>query len=494
MAAPEPPLACDEFAMTQTQEWQKADLPQRGSPSGTQPGGALGDLDSDGDLDLLLAYGGGATVFLNDGDGALTLDDSWTLDGAPLPPAISAALADLDGDGDLDGWLGSAQGATDRLLINNGDRTFSAVSLAGSEATPGTGSFFDADGDGDLDLFVSGFVDHLDLFAVQDGTQVGSGTALWINEGGTFVDETQRLPKETAAAISFQGTLLDADQDGDIDIYMGNDVGMSVPANQLLLNDGTGRFALAEDCFCELAMASMGSGMGDANHDGISDIFISDFGPPELLIGMGDGSFYQGTEAAGASIPETDDHSTGWGTAFADLNQDRCMDMVILYGECCHSTEEFIDSPEQYDQILLGDCTGRFTYDEPHAPGMENTERSRSVVIGDLNNDRRPDMIIIGKHFVKVWLNSGGCPDAIRVTLDAGSGNPQGIAGKVTVAAGGVSTTQWMLPDTASSSSEHALYFGLGGHAAADTLTITWPDGTEQIHDDVAAGAVHYQR
>ena len=322
-----------------------------------------------------------------------------------------------------------------------------------------------------------------------EGTQTGSGTALWFNDGGIFTDQTHRLPADALPAICFQGTLLDADLDGDLDIYMGNDIGASVPPNLLLLNDGAGNFTRAEGCFCELEMASMGSGMGDANHDGISDIYISDFGPPELLIGLGDGSFYQGTVAAGAAIPESDDHATGWGTAFVDINQDRCMDMVILYGECCNSTEEFIDSPEQYDQILLGDCAGGFTRSEPYTPGFENTERSRSVVIGDLDGDLRPDLIVIGKHFVKVWLNTGGCPPGIAVQLNAGAGNPQGIGATVMVEVGGVQTTQWMLPDTASSSSEHQLYFGLGGYPTADRVTVTWPGGEVEVVEDVDAGS-----
>jgi hypothetical protein len=74
------------------------------------------------------------------------------------------------------------------------------------------------------------------------------------------------------------------------------------------------------------------------------------------------------------------------------------------------------------------------------------------------------------------------------VSLDAGTGNRQGIGATVAVEAGGVTTTQWMLPDTASSSSEHRLYFGLGGHPHADAVTVTWPDGTVETHSDVAAG------
>ena len=478
------PSTCAELSFASILRLDRDAFPHRGDPSGTHPGAALGDLDGDGDLDALVAFGGGAFVLDGDGAGGLTLRDSWTVDGQPLPAAVSVALADLDGDGDLDAWLGRAKGETDLLLEQTGPETFRGTPLAGSESTPGTGAFGDLDGDGRLDLFVSGFVDHIDVFAVTEGTQVGAGTALWLQQSdGTFRDATDQLPAETVPAITFQGALLDADDDGDLDIYLANDRGGAAPASQLLLSDGAGGFRLSDDCGCDLAMAAMGAGVGDANADGWPDVLVSDFGPPELFLGQGDGTFVLGAVAMGADVPLTPDHATGWGTALADLDQDGCMDMVVTYGECCRSSDEFVDSPVQYDQVLRSDCSGGFTRVDPHWPGLDNPDRSRSVAIGDFDGDLRPDLLVVGKHFVEVFAARGGCGAGLAVSLDAGPHNAHGLGARVEVEVAGRTTTQWMLPATASSSSELRLYFGLGTAPHADRLTVTWPDGASTLHD-----------
>jgi hypothetical protein len=395
---------------------------------------------------------------------------------------VSAAFADVDGDGDLDAWLGRSE-QSDLLLRNDGSGYFEAEPLEASEGSPGTGAFGDLDGDGDVDLFVSGFTRGLDLFEVISGGQVGDETLIYFNEGGQFVLRRSALPDEVRHAICFQGTLLDADEDGDLDVYMANDYGLNVPTNRLLLNDGAGTFSVSEACDCDLEMASMGNGMGDANHDGLPDIYISDFGSPTLLLGQGDGTFVDGTAALGAEIPLSPDHSTGWGTMFTDLDLDGCTDLVITYGECCHSSDEFVDSPEQYDQVLFGDCGTSFERPEPLLTGFDETGRTRSVGQGDLDRDGRADLVTVGKHFLRTWRVEGGCPGA-TLQLDAGPGNRQGFGAKVEAVVSGRTLTQWMLPSTASSSSAPEVY--IPGHA--QEVIVTWPDGSSSMLSEPGPG------
>ncbi len=56
------PAACTDLSFSSLVHVERADLPQRGDPSGTQPGGALGDLDRDGDLDGMVGFGGGVST------------------------------------------------------------------------------------------------------------------------------------------------------------------------------------------------------------------------------------------------------------------------------------------------------------------------------------------------------------------------------------------------------------------------------------------------
>ena len=153
---------------------------------------ALGDLDGDGDLDVFAAslppkgadYDASDRVLLNDGSGSL-VDSGQRLHNARLAGAAgsgAAALGDLDGDGDLDvlaatadgaaAWTnqGGAQGGQAGLFVASGQRL-------GREPSR-TSSWSDLDSDGDLDALVAG----------------KEQASIWLNDGqAVFRDSGQRL-------------------------------------------------------------------------------------------------------------------------------------------------------------------------------------------------------------------------------------------------------------------------------------------------------------
>jgi hypothetical protein len=295
--------------------------------------------------------------------------------------------------------------------------------------------------------------------------------------------------------VSLQGAVIDADMDGDLDVYMTNDFGPFVLPNQLLVNDGTGTFTVSEGCDCNLSMYAMGTARGDPDCDGDPDMFITNVGSPKYLMNLGDGSFADATLASGAYIEPTPLNMTSWGSVFVDANQDGCMDLLTVFGGLSGDGELLLDyesggtwteEEEQADVLLLGDCEGGFV--RADAAVFEDISRARVLAIGDLNGDLRPDVVTAGKHFIHFWLAEGGCEPGLRVSLDAGPGNHQGIGAGVAVELGEQTVTQWMLPDTTASSSEHALYFGFGGRSYADTVSVTWPDGSVVRHELVEAG------
>ena len=121
---------------------------------------ALADLDGDSDLDAFFANGRyeafeSNTVWLNDGTGRFS--GSGQLLGKPID-THSVALGDLDADGDLDAFVGN--GVTCQMFENNGEGWFLAHRWTSTPGDSGAWSWTvalgDVDGDGDLDAFAAG--------------------------------------------------------------------------------------------------------------------------------------------------------------------------------------------------------------------------------------------------------------------------------------------------------------------------------------------------
>ena len=120
---------------------------------------AMGDVDGDGDLDLLIGHTWGSDMLLiNDGAGGFSVDTSFQqlvdTSLATTPSVWGVAMGDVDGDGDLDVLIGRELKAN-QLLINDGAGGFSVdASFPGGVANTHAVAMGDVDGDGDLDLLI----------------------------------------------------------------------------------------------------------------------------------------------------------------------------------------------------------------------------------------------------------------------------------------------------------------------------------------------------
>ena len=195
------------------------------------------DLDRDGHMDLTMVSDFETSqLFWNNGDGTFT-DGTLAANVGTDYNGMGTTFADYDGDGDLDWFITNitaepgvptAFGGYNRLYRNEGDRTFTDVTLeaGGRDSRWAWGtSFFDADNDADFDLIATngyngeGWIDDRTFF--------------WENNNGVFTD----VSDASGITDTQQGrglAHLDYDNDGDIDIVVINNEDMPI----LYRNDG----------------------------------------------------------------------------------------------------------------------------------------------------------------------------------------------------------------------------------------------------------------
>jgi hypothetical protein len=280
---------------------------------------AFADVDGDGDLDLFVGFDGAPNrLYRNDG-GKMT-DVAAAAGVADARATRAAAFGDFDADGDADLLLGFApakDGASVLKLYRNDRGRFSDVTAAAG-LTMGAGAvrqpaFVDVDGDDDLDLFI-GFRDK--------------ANTLFRNEGGRFTDVAGAIgladPRRTVGAVWF-----DMDEDGDLDVAVAN---MDGDANGLFRNDG-GKFTDAADAagvaWGGREPGNKGNGTvrtcaADANGDGRLDLFFANYGPNGLFLNQGRGAFADRSRDWGIAIDARYD-----ACAFADFDNDGRIDLYV---------------------------------------------------------------------------------------------------------------------------------------------------------------------
>ena len=273
---------------------------------GTGASVVFGDVDNDGALDLLVVGSDGsiptATLYLNDGAG------NFSPAGVGIEGVTnsSADMGDVDNDGDLDlvlTGMTSDNLRTTMLYTNQGGGDFiqSDVQLRGVSA--GTSTFGDVDNDGDLDLLVTGR-------SVEDSYS----TTLYKNDGsGNFTVAETDLPAVARGSADFG----DVDADGDLDLVLTGEREEQAGSAMLFENDGTGTFTPTRELPAGVALGS--STFGDFDGDGATDLVLTGRDgtstPTTLLYrNAGEGSFSLHTD----SLTAVEYSTSEWGDLDGD--------------------------------------------------------------------------------------------------------------------------------------------------------------------------------
>lgn len=355
-------------------------------PPGTR-GIALADLDGDGDLDAFLANGRHEdsepnTVLFNDGAGRF-YDSGQRLGQAE---SSSVVLHDFDMDGDVDALVSNFWG---EYYWNDGGGFFKQsqeVDLPAVNGLPvGRWRFRPADlnNDGRIDLFLSG--------CCGGGLHSDSGGMTPLNTYNTvWLSVDDRLPRYSGQRFGAGGSemadLADLDGDGDLDAFTANSAHLDETAepvdydpNMVWLNDGQGAFT---DSGQKLGgQRSYAIALGDLDGDGDSDAFVGNRGQDEIWLNDGQAGF------------------TNSGQALAD-RLTRFLYLADLDGD---SDLDAFTGDDKRGQIWLNDGRGIFT----DSGQVFRYGRHHAVALGDIDGDGDVDTVAGEIDSIRVWFNDG---------------------------------------------------------------------------------------
>ena len=482
-------------------------------------GGALFDMDADGDLDAYLVQSGRVVdarderppnrLFANRGDGRF--DDVTDASGAgDRGYGMGVACGDYDDDGRVDLYVTNLE--RNALLHNQGGGRFVDATEAARADVPlwsTSAGFLDYDNDGDLDLFVVNYI--LWSLAVErtcysqpfGETYCGplaynspAPDALLRNEGdGTLTDVSDRAGLRAAIGNGLGLACSDFDGDGLVDVFVANDQ----HKDQLWMNQGDGRLAdraVALGCAVDLdgqIKAGMGVGIVDWDDDGDEELLVVNLaGEPDSFFVNEGTHFADRTAFVGLSAASR--IYTRFGVGFADFDNDGLPDLYQANGRVSHDPEVDASDPFAEPNLLFrGDGRGRLREVLPRGGTSALLEAtSRAAAFGDVDGDGGVDVLVVNRdgpaHLLMNVRSGEGRWVAFRVRTATGR---DALGTRLAIRAG-ERTLRRTVRSAYSycAASDPRVHVGLGELTRVDEVVVEWPDGAVETFGPFDAGAV----
>lgn len=464
---------------------------------GIVPGGrqSFGDYDNDGDDDLLM---GGPLLYRNDAGKFTDITKTSGLSGG----CSGGVWGDFDNDGCADLfcyiedfstedslWKGDCKGTFSNVTVASGisgKQSYNTCKDKGTHAPSAGAGWADLDGDGLLDLYVSRFQCWDDYTPYADTVfhNLGGGKfENWTGSKGFLGEKDTKTPSRGVVPV-------DADQDGDMDIFVNNYV---LIRNLFYRNDG--------DTFAEVGQKnglagvknlwssqtyyghSIGAVFGDLNGDGLLDAVVANLAHPRFFIfsnktqvllqdSPGHWSDLQGawTENAkstqpkqqqgGAGLRYQETHSV---PALGDFDNDGDLDLAI--------SAVYDGRPTDF---YWGNGDGTFSIDRARA-GI-SSRNGWSMAVADIDNDGDLDLAAQGEMLRNVLPCKGNWLQ-VRLVGDGGS-NRMGLGATVKVFSGETSWLRYVSGGNGQGGQDSAtLHFGVATTSTIDKIEVRWIGG-----------------
>lgn len=487
--------ACDgRFEAVDLEHHTRGPGASRSMFDGMGAGLAVGDLDRDGDDDLVIAnLSGDSSLLWN--EGALQFRREALVQGR----FRQVIIVDSDGDGSND--IVFTTGVGRPLVMRNtgdgsaADERFERDEIDGLDAYTYSMAWGDFGGDGDLDAVTGAYNAEL---TAERRLNLGNkgGVGLFERDGGAFV-HTQ-LASESQALATRIG---DIDGDGRDDIYVGND--LATP-DYVWLAGPDDSWTRATP-FAQTAFSTMGIDAGDIDNDGDLDLFATDMKPmddrpetvdayanvqsdidaspsddiqrPEnvLLLSTGDGF--------ASDAPSFGVEATGWSWSglFGDLDNDGFVDLYVVNGMVADNL--FGHLPDA--SLVETNQAFRNIDGERFAPAagwdLNDTTGGRGMALADLDLDGDLDIVVNNLNAPSRLYENRLCDgNAVTVALQwLGTGNPDAIGSQVRLRDGRGGTLVRTVEAARGylSGASTVLHFGIGEQSDPIEIEVRWPDG-----------------
>ena len=479
-------------------------------------GVAAGDFDGDGWVDLFILRGdiGPNLLYRNLGDNvfedvAEAAGVAYTKSSSQNHRHSGPAFADMDGDGDLDLFIGGIENDPSFLFHNEGDGTFTDVTAGSGVDTIASkytlsAAFGDYDLDGDLDMFLTHWGTHRGV-----GELVNT-EHLWRNDSRhgviRFIDVSLEAgispsiispdPHKSLGGAGFDYTFSPTFARIDDDRFPDLVISADFRTSMFYLNNGDGTFRNVTDRSVLVDRNGMGTAVGDYDADGDLDWFVTSiwsqqdehgdqaFELGNRLYNNVDGKFEDVTDAAGVH-----DGGWGWAACFADFDNDTDLDIYHTNGWSISFEPDNFHVDESRLFVATGDGT---FFEDATTAGIADNERGYAAVCADFDNDGDVDVFQAHRNAdnaATLWRNDTTGNRYLRVRLVGKPPNTEAAGARIQATVGEKELLrEIVIGSNYTSQNPTVQVFGLGGASVVDRLVVEWPDGRETTRTQVAAG------